>query len=313
MAAFCCLGPCAPPTCAEPLGGAETAPEESATELAIGALRLQQAGMYRSATAQWQTFLRRYPEHKNAHKAVFHLGQCFWKLKLYESAVQALGNYPKSFPTSSNVPEALKLLALSRERLAELGKGTFLDAAASFRALFDAAPEGKLAPFALYREAQCFYSAGKFEKARSAIEVLLRKSDAASVDVVRNAWLLRALIALRLDEKDAARKAFNEITAKWPQDAIAGQAHYHLGDLLHEQAKYAEAAEHFRAASKVKEFRRADFALLRCGQAFEIAGESEHAKEVYRSVRQRFPKSEVLDYADERLMQLGDDAGKRGK
>ncbi len=292
------VGRCGPPS------GPAAGGDEAAYALMHRALQFQSAGMYRTAVAEWQKFLQLHSKHKEAHNAVLNLGLSLYELKYDTAVIEVLSGFRRAYPQSENVPDAVMLLARSRERLADRGRGTFLDAAVTYSEVFDLAPYGDLASRALYGQANCLYKAGRFEQARVSTDRLLQswKSD----EMAPNACLLSGRIALELKENDAACKAFEQVTVGWPKHEIAPYAHYYLGKIRLDEKKYAEAARHFQTASERNGFKSADIALLMCGDALEQGGSAGLAAEAFRSFHRRFPRSKYATYAQERYKRLAE-------
>ncbi len=97
---------------------------------------------------------------------------------------------------------------------------------------------------------------------------------------------------------DEALRAFLQ---KYPQDRLAADAHYWLGETLFQRQRYRDAAESFLTVStKYDQSGRAPEALLRLGQSLAALGEREAACATLGEVLRKFPRASGLKASVER-------------
>lgn len=72
-----------------------------------------QAGNYKSASAGYSAFLKRYPQSGLAVLAQFGLGNSYYLLKDYKSALSTQSALVKKYPNSEKAPEAMLNMASS--------------------------------------------------------------------------------------------------------------------------------------------------------------------------------------------------------
>lgn len=91
---------------------------------------------------------------------------------------------------------------------------------------------------------------------------------------------------------DQAEISFLEFLEKHPQDALAGNAQYWLGQTYYARGSYANATRAFlEGMSKYPESPKAPAYLLKVGMSLNLLGEKGEACEVFRELNARFPSS----------------------
>ena len=100
--------------------------------------------------------------------------------------------------------------------------------------------------------------------------------------------------------KDYGRafREFEEIIAKFPQDALAGDCRYWAGECLYVQKKYAEAAAEYR---KVVQDTPASGsgapALYKTGLCYEKLKDPKNAKKAFQELIEKYPQSDEAGLA----------------
>jgi tol-pal system protein YbgF len=91
---------------------------------------------------------------------------------------------------------------------------------------------------------------------------------------------------------DQAEASFLDFLREYPQDALAGNAQYWLGQTYYARGNYADATRTFlEGMSKYPESPKAPAYLLKVGMSLNLLGEKSEACEVYRELNARFPDS----------------------
>ena len=91
---------------------------------------------------------------------------------------------------------------------------------------------------------------------------------------------------------EQAEASFLEFLSSHPQDELAGNAQYWLGQTYYARGNYADATRTFlEGMSKYPESSKAPAYLLKVGMSLNLLGEKQEACEVYRELNARFPDS----------------------
>lgn len=91
---------------------------------------------------------------------------------------------------------------------------------------------------------------------------------------------------------EQAEASFLEFLGTHPQDELAGNAQYWLGQTYYARGNYADATRTFlEGMSKYPESPKAPAYLLKVGMSLNLLGEKNEACEVYRELNARFPDS----------------------
>lgn len=91
---------------------------------------------------------------------------------------------------------------------------------------------------------------------------------------------------------DQAEASFLDFLREHPQDALAGNAQYWLGQTYYARGNYADATRTFlEGMSKYSDSPKAPAYLLKVGMSLNLLGEKSEACEVYRELNARFPES----------------------
>ena len=88
------------------------------------------------------------------------------------------------------------------------------------------------------------------------------------------------------------KTAFRSFLSKYPDDRLAGDATYWLGESLFQRQRYRDAAEAFlNVSTKYESTAKAPDALLRLGQSLAALGEKEAACASLGEVLRKFPRA----------------------
>ncbi len=91
---------------------------------------------------------------------------------------------------------------------------------------------------------------------------------------------------------DQAETSFREFLTDHPEDELAGNAQYWLGQTFYARGNYADATRTFlEGMSKYPESPKAPAYLLKVGMSLNLLGEKAEACEVYRELNARYPDS----------------------
>jgi tol-pal system protein YbgF len=89
-----------------------------------------------------------------------------------------------------------------------------------------------------------------------------------------------------------AEDAFHSFLSKYPNDRLAGDATYWLGESMFQRRRFRDAAEAFlNVSTKYESTAKAPDALLRLGQSLAALGEKEAACASLGEVLRKFPRA----------------------
>ena len=89
-----------------------------------------------------------------------------------------------------------------------------------------------------------------------------------------------------------AEDAFHSFLGKYPNDRLAGDATYWLGESMFQRQRFRDAAEAFlNVSTKYESTAKAPDALLRLGQSLAALGEKEAACASLGEVLRKFPRA----------------------
>src|SRR5262249_54010539 len=89
-----------------------------------------------------------------------------------------------------------------------------------------------------------------------------------------------------------AEDGFRSFLTKYPNDRLAGDATYWMGESLFQRQRFRDAAEAFlNVSTKFESSAKAPDALLRLGQSLALLGEKEAACASLGEVQRKFPRA----------------------
>lgn len=101
-----------------------------------------------------------------------------------------------------------------------------------------------------------------------------------------------ALGQLRQKQYDNAEKSFTAFLAKSPDDRLASDAIYYLGESYFQRGRQREAAEQYlKVSTRYGTSPRAPEALLRLGQSLNALGAKEQACAAYAEIARKYPNA----------------------
>lgn len=116
------------------------------------------------------------------------------------------------------------------------------------------------------------------------------------------------LEALKANEYDKAEKAFTKVITRFPNDKLAGNAQYWLGESFYARKEYDKAAVAFaKGYQQYRSSPKAADSLLKLGMSMQALDKKKEACAAFVSVPKEFPKAEksVTDKAKSEAKRLG--------
>lgn len=113
---------------------------------------------------------------------------------------------------------------------------------------------------------------------------------------------------LKAKNYDKAEASFDSVLRRFPQDKLAGNAQFWLGEVYYSQGQYKEAAVAFGKVYKnYKDGAKGADGLLKLGMSMAQMNNKEAACEAFMNMKQEFPKAEerITKKAAEEAKKLG--------
>jgi TolA-binding protein len=149
-------------------------------------------------------------------------------------------------------------------------------------------------------------SAAQLEDWQSAVTAL----DEAAKRFPQSAYLPeityeQAWARQNLGKEDEALKLYESVTEQTDRE-VAARARFMIGEIYFNRKNYSEAVRHFIRTALVYAYPEWQAqAHFEAGRCFENLGKFDQARQSYREVVDKFPKSPDADLAKKRLAELG--------
>jgi tol-pal system protein YbgF len=103
-----------------------------------------------------------------------------------------------------------------------------------------------------------------------------------------------------------ASSEFSDVIHYYPQDALAGNAQYYLGEISYRQGKYSDAVKYYDAVlEQYAGNSKAPAAELRKGQALIAMGQKDAGVRELRTLIQRYPQTPEAGEGRSKLNAMG--------
>ena len=116
------------------------------------------------------------------------------------------------------------------------------------------------------------------------------------------------IAAVKISDFEVAEQRFNDILKKAPDDKLAGNAQYWLGEVFYGQKNYQKAAVAFaKVIEKYKDGSKGPDSLLKLGMSMQNLKKNTEACQAFNSMKTEFPKADkaILDRAASEAKKLG--------
>ena len=101
---------------------------------------------------------------------------------------------------------------------------------------------------------------------------------------------------------EGARKKFEAFLKQYPNTELSGHAQFWIGETYYQKKDYEKAIlEYEKAITKYPEGSKVPAALYKQGLAFLELGDKTSARNLFKRVIERFPRSEQAEMAKKRL------------
>lgn len=210
-----------------------------AGEAAFQAGQAGQRGAYDRALDRLNTFLTRYPDHRQRDAARYVLAWTYFKQGNYGRAAEAFERFLASYrPSDELVPYTID----ARLRLGDSYFATrrWDQAIAAYRRIDGAAQD-----YARFQIGQAYAFSDRFDQARSSFSSLL--TDFPDSPLRPQARFAIGDLYFQRGEYATAIATFEEVIARHRSSPIAAKAQYTIGEALYNQQQFERALEAYRA------------------------------------------------------------------
>ena len=250
---------------------------------------------YKEAAAGYETFLGRWPKHRDRATALYQAGLCYLRLGRAGDAVDRWEALVKDSASS-----ALAERAWARAGDVYFQAERYADARRCYIGLlehFGASPASGLASLRL---AQCEYNAGHDA---AALEAFSRTQEHyPGTPYATEAKRGTELALYRLSASAGGDSVLSRLLEQYPSSAFASEALLQIGKRHYQAKAWRDAAEDFRqVVSRFPASTSADQAQFLMADALEKAGAPDEAKAAYEQFLGYFPQSELKPTASFRL------------
>jgi tol-pal system protein YbgF len=108
--------------------------------------------------------------------------------------------------------------------------------------------------------------------------------------------------AFQKGDVEGARKKFEAFLKQYPNTELSGHAQFWIGETYYQKKDFEKAIlEYEKAITKYPEGSKVPAALLKQGLAFLELGDKANARNLFKRVIERYPRSEQADMAKKKL------------
>jgi TolA-binding protein len=251
-------------------------------------LARQQLKDFRTASADFEEFLKSRPEGADESDARYALGVCLANMNKPAEAAQALESLLADDPQYAAGDKALYELAWARK-----AEGKEPLAAAAFAQLAQKHPQSAFAAESLFHVGEFNYAKDDYRAAAKAYQASAQLADAAkAAELAEKAAHKLGWAHFRLDDFAAAQQAFTRQRNAHPAGPLAADAAFMEGESLFKQKKYAEALAAFQQAKQPTSDEFAALALLHGGQAAGQLKDWKTSLQLLERCTREFPQSD---------------------
>jgi TolA-binding protein len=281
---------------------------ELATHYHAVARKSHKVADFQRAAGWYGTYLRSFPQDKDAARINFLLAETLFDGQQYARAVEQYEKTAYQYPAHARSAEAgyAALLAYTRldKQLASEDRPRWrqraIHSALQFSARF---PSDKRVPAVLVKTAEELYALKDYPRASQTAQALLQRKDVTDPKLRRTAWIVyghsQFELAAYTDAERAYQTVLRQMSRKDKQyaalaDRLAASI-YKQGELARDKGAYARAASHFLRvgaavpASKLRVTAQYDAATM-----FIQLGNWNRATGILEDFRKRFPQEKKL-------------------
>ena len=211
--------------------------------LFIYAVALKNDKQYQKAEKQFSSFAEKYPNHTYAPRALFEEGKLALKYGVSEHAIIAYTQLLKQYPESKLISNTLY-----RRMYANFWKGDNKEALIDAKTLFTKFPKSEYSLHAAYSVADYYISENNKDAAIKTFRDMLKNYPNNKIIASKLLYEI-ANISFIFEDYKAVSLILDDISEKYPNLKIIGDAFFLRGDLLAKQCEYDKAIPFFKKAA----------------------------------------------------------------
>ena len=258
------------------------------------AAALQNAGLYGRATQKWTEFISNHATDSRIGRAHYFLGVCQLHEKKFDQSIASFQTVLQRWPSIDEADKAQYNLAMSRLELATAQQqlSGLQQASRDFEIVRSKYPMSELADDALYFQGECLQRANDLPAAIKAYQTLIAQY-AASPHAAR-AYYDLGVTQQTMNDFESALKTYETFLSKPEYSAheLASEVGLRFAICLQARGELDRAAEQFSKVSQVPGFEFADYAILQVGQIKHDQTKYAEAATFLRDFPARYPQSE---------------------
>jgi TolA-binding protein len=301
---------------------------ELATHYHAVAKKTSKVADYKRAAGWYDTYLRSFPNDKDAAQINFLLAETLYEGKQYVRAVneyeKAAYNYPVHAKSAEAGYAALLSYKIVDKQLAARDKPAWqqrsINSALRFSAEF---PNDKRVPAVLAKTSEELYALKDYQRASSTAKVLLQRKDITDPKLRRTAQIVYGHSQFELGDYLAAESAYQSVLKGMPtsdkeyaglSDRLAASI-YKQGEAARDRGEYVAAAGLFmRVGESVPKSSLRATAQYDAATMYIQAGDWGSATRILEDFRKRYPENKKLQQGvTEKLAAAYTETGQGGK
>lgn len=270
--------------------------EQGTRQFAV-AVGFQNFKQYESAIAEWQTFLKKYPEDSRIDKALHYLGTCQLQAGQLSDAARTFETVLQKFPKAELLDQTLLNLGTTLYSEAQKSKkpDDYAKAETIFARLPAEFPKSPYAGRALYYRGESQYQQNQLDKAAASYAALI--SEYPKDELVPDALYALGICQQTSSQSEAALETFAKFESQFPKHSLVTEVRMRHAELLFATSNFDEARGLFAQVSADKDFTFADTAMLRQARCLYELQKYDEAGNLYWNVPREFPKTRNYDTA----------------
>ncbi|MBI2422345.1 MAG: tetratricopeptide repeat protein [Candidatus Hydrogenedentes bacterium] len=269
---------------------------------------LEQLGLAAQAAERFEEFAKRYPENPLTAEAALRAGDAQFDAQAFAQAIEKY----KVILAGATEPAVVEQ-TLYRLAIAYYNQRDYKASTETFQSLLEKAPATKHGAEALFYSAEYYLREGEDPvQALSAYEKLLQL-DPQGPYAGRS---VRGIALARFEQNDFEKAAgfFLKLLREFPAETINQESILWAGEWLHENERWADAAEVFNALlQRVPGYPYGDRVHLTIAACYEHLGKTEEARAELEAIVAAGGKGEAVTEAQFRIARLYESSGESAK
>lgn len=269
---------------------------ESALAMYADAANFQNNGAFELAAAEWEKFLKQFPDDPLVPKAQHYAGVCHLQLKNLEKAAAAFQAAVEKFDKFELTEDAYLNLGWVRYTLAGQDKPELYGPAVeAFTALLKEFPEGKYRDQALFFQGEALVALDRRQEAVASYRRVVEEFPQSSLrcDTLYSLGVTQE----ELGDHAAAGKTYDTFLEECADSELVTEVRMRKAETILQAGRFEEAAKRFAEVAAVEGFTSADHAQFRRAFCLAKLDQYSEAAALYGKIAADYPKSAYVDDA----------------